>query len=164
MSYDIYIGNAIPTSVELDDGEFYAMFRGVTVEGRANDDAPTFPNDAMTANGNSRHPGYRQWSEFCREAGLRALFFDESTGLLRRHPGTFALEPHHLATVQDARARWKAEHADAVPGWDHDPQWHGNREDDGIRGRDGVLARLIWLEYWMEWTLKNCERPAIHNH
>ena len=25
------------------------------------------------------------------------------------------------------------------------------------------MARLIWLDWWVQWALKNCERPAIYN-
>ena len=28
---------------------------------------------------------------------------------------------------------------------------------------DYHLARLIWLEYWMQWAVKNCDTPAIWN-
>lgn len=165
MSYDIYIGNAEQTALELEDGEWSCVWNGVTVPGMARTDAPTFPHDDMTGNGNSRHPGYSQWGEFCRETGLHALFFDKEDGLMRRHPGTFALTPSHLATVREALAHWKSSHPDAVPGWDYTPGWTGPKyEDDGVRERDGVLARLLWLEWWMDYALRNCPRPAIHNH
>ncbi len=160
MSYDIYIGHA---ELESEWPGDYEPIANWTVSGHAEDDAPAFPFDIMSQRGNSRHPGYTQWGAFCDEAGLRAMFFDDETGLMRRHPGTFPLEPHHLATVRDRKARWMAAHPNAIPGFDwSDPT--PREKDDGVRGRDGILARLLWLEWWMDWALRTCERPAIHNH
>jgi hypothetical protein len=28
---------------------------------------------------------------------------------------------------------------------------------------DGNLARLRWLEWWVDWALKNCKLPAVGN-
>jgi len=28
---------------------------------------------------------------------------------------------------------------------------------------DAVLARLIWLDYWIRWAFENCETPAIYH-
>lgn len=33
--------------------------------------------------------------------------------------------------------------------------------DDGIPG--GTLCRLTWLQYWVSWSLENCETPVIAN-
>lgn len=161
MSYDIYIGNAELETPDPDEDGGVLTARMI-VRHHEEPDAPTFPGDETTKNGNSRHPGYLQWDNFCGTAGLRALFFDEATGLMREHPGTVALGPEHLATVRSARERWERRHPGAVPGWD----WPGYPAgaDDGVRGRDGVLARLLWLEWWMDYALRTCERPAIHNH
>ena len=29
--------------------------------------------------------------------------------------------------------------------------------------RDPILARLLWLDFWMGWALANCETPAVEN-
>lgn len=153
MAYDIYIGNAVPTTIEEDDGSYYSVWGGVTVNRVELEDAPSFPNDHMTGKGNSRHPGYGQWADFCSAVGLTDLFFNKAHGLMRVHPGTFKLEFEHLVTVRDALYEYREAHPDAVPGW-HDVD----------RVENGNLARLLWLEFWIDWALKNCERPAIHNH
>jgi hypothetical protein len=161
MSYSIYIGNAIIEDRSEDgDGELLARF---TVPEIIRHDAPSFPHDDMSNGKNGRHPGYSQWSDFCASAGLTALFFDKETGIMREHPGCFSLTPEHLAIVRAARERWQAEHPAAVPGFDFSRFMADQSKDDGVRGRDGVLARLLWLEWWMSWALANCERPAIEN-
>jgi len=161
MSYDIYIGNAeLESEWPGEDGPVAEW----TVKGHAEPDAPTFPGDFMTLNGNSRHPGYSQWADFCRQVGLYDLFFAEWEGLMCEHPGIAVLKPEHLAVVKAARELWSAQRPSAIAGWDFDPIFGGkNSVDDGVRGRDGNLARLLWLEWWMDWTLRTCERPALHN-
>ena len=109
MGYSIRIGNAKP-EWSKDDGELWARW---SVDPKALDDAPTFPNDEMTGNGNCRSPSYSGWAYFCRDAGIYDLFLEKWEGLMSPHPST--------------------------------------------------LARLIWLEFWMRWALKNCETPAIEN-
>ena len=143
MSYDIYIGECI-VSDYVGEGELRA-----TVAACAEKDAPTFVGDEMTRNENHRHPGYSQWSGWCEAVGLTSLFFGDEEGLMRRHPGTFALEKDHLVTVSDALTSWKQEHPDSVPGF-------------GV-GQDPCLARLVWLEYWMRRAIERCRLPAIHN-
>jgi hypothetical protein len=34
---------------------------------------------------------------------------------------------------------------------------------EGPARYDYMLARLIWLDWWMRWALENCETPAIEN-
>ncbi len=158
MSYDIYIGNAELAVLEgLDDqpSSYY-----IRVNEMEHPDAPTFPNDDMTGNGNSRHPGYSQWTEFTRTAGLYDLFFNQDDGLMVAHPGNAALRPEHAKEIHKALERWQARHPDATPGfeafaWGDEVPKHGY---------DPILARLIWLDWWVDYALKHCERPCIYNH
>lgn len=158
MSYSIYIGNAEQSctieaawkdAVQNQDVRLSLPWDGVTVAGMALRNAPQFPNDEMTGQGNGRHPGYSQWSDFCDEAGLEELFFAKHTGLMSAHPGTFMLRREHHATVRRALDAWRAKHPTSTPGFggEYDP----------------ILARLMWLDFWMDWALTNCERPAISN-
>lgn len=151
MGYIINIGNAVPRHSK-EYGELYARW---AVEDATSGDAPTFPHDEVTGNSNSRSPSYTGWHEFCRKAGIEDLWYDKNEGLLREHPGCFILTPTHHARVKEALERWRA-HATLPPGFSG---WHG--EDDGKY--DAILARLIWLEWWMDWALKNCETPAVEN-
>ncbi len=153
MSYDIYIGNAVIREEDL-EVEY-------VVSSHTEPDAPVFPYDSMTANSNNCHPGYAQWTGFCREAGIHDLFFGEESGLMRNHPGIQRLHIWHLTAVQNALRRWREQHPEAVPGFDYSPHW--NHPDDGVRGRDPILARLIWLEFWIDWALRTCEKPALYN-
>jgi len=159
MSYDIYIGNAELEEFNPDDDECNTV--RVHVDQLNNKDAPVFPNDEMTGDGNDRHPGYNGWATFCEDSGLEKLFFDEETGLMRQHPGVFHITKNDLAVVQEKLELWKSSHPNAVPGFG------GMNWSDGTvkepNKYDPVLARLIWLEWWMRYALKNCKTPAIEN-
>lgn len=175
MSYSIYIGEAeleIPDKQAIDDCNLdrenfslYAHVQKINLP-----DAPIFPGDQMTGNSNGRHPGYSQWSDFCKEAGIYEVFYgedeNERDGLLGDHPGCFLLLPWHLDAIKEAkRKRSMTLFAGVEPGWCNCSQCDrfGKKETVHVN-RDATLARLIWLEWWMEWALKNCKIPAVYNH
>lgn len=170
MSYDIYIGEAVIEPLE-DEDDGGAERLETVVARTTRPEAPTFIGDEMTANSNARHPGYGQWSTFCEEVGLRRLFFDKRTGLMRTHPGCYKLTPAHLDVVRGAIDKWKStRRAPALPpGWDDPPPPDASDaeriawETSDCTQRDPMLARLVWLEWWMAWALKHCKVPAVYN-
>lgn len=172
MSYDILIGNAeLESEWSADDADEITAEWVVKIRGA--EGAPAFPYDFQPG-ANIRSPGYSQWSEFCEATGLYMLFYGIAVrddkqhygGILSSHPGIVPLMPIMLAVVSEARAKWEAANPGAIPGFDYVPMWMDRSKthtDDGVRGRDGILARLLWLEWWMTWALANCERPAVYN-
>lgn len=170
MGWDIFIGNAEPRFNPADEhgpGSFQWVVERVNRE-----DAPTFPNDEVTGNGNGRHPSYSAWNGTLRRAGLTELFFDNYTGLMGHHPGIFHILPAHVEAVEAALSRFKEKHPRARPRFGGGPpkQFAPNMvmiSDDmgeGASEEDAMLARLEWLAWWMRWAVENCERPAIYNH
>ena len=161
MSYNIIIGNAEP-DFGSDCGELYAQW---IVKERENEDAPKFPNDELTGKSNGRYPGYSQWSGFCKICGLHDLFFDKWEGLMVPHPGCKIINRDHYQQVVDALEKWKIT-STLPPGFGKDPVFNDQSQDweypDSDK-YDPILARLIWLEYWMKWALENCKIPAIYN-
>lgn len=151
MSYDIYIGNAELRTYRDEHGE-PEMYR-IVVEHMTNPEAPVFPGDEMTGNGNSRHPGYTQWGEFLRMVGLSDLFNSREDGLMYEHPGNAALREAHAKEIEEALEDHRLIYPEAVP-----------RFGDEARPEDAALARLIWLDWWVKYALKNCERPCIYNY
>ncbi len=146
MGYNIIIGNATP-EFNKDDDELSA---GWYCKHVSLPDAPTFPNDEMTGNSNSRYPSYLAWSEFCKEAGIYDVFYDETEMFRGGHPGCVLLKKSDLERIREARIR-RERISTLLPGFDNDKIY------------DAVLARLIWLEWWMSWALDNCETPAVEN-
>lgn len=171
MGYDIYIGNTVMEPVEqYDDEEEYVTPYARTIKGQVcyfkprvnrieQPDAPTFPNDNLTKNGNDRHCSYSAWDEFCCKAGLHDLFFNKKHGLMREHPGHQPLKDCHAEEIGRALARWKEAHPNTIPGFE---QWalYG---DAPVVGYDYTLARLIWLDWWVKWAMSHCEHPGIYN-
>lgn len=149
MGYTIRIGNATPREI----GDEYCGDRWI-VEGYSHEGAPTFPNDEMTGNSSSRFPSYSGWEKFVTAAGIEDLFHDVEHGLMRKHPGTALLTESHWQQIKDALESWK-QNAHLPPGFTEHPL--------SPTQYDGVLARLLWLEYWFRWVLDNCKTPAIYN-
>ena len=158
MSYDIYIGEAEVFTPDAEDREEITSL-WVVVTRRAHPEAPCFDNDPCTKNENHRHPGYSSWSEWCRAVGLNRLFFDGKDGLMVAHPGCVALRKRHHTKILAALHRWQKQHPGATPGfYPFDPN---TDEVDG--SVDPMLARLVWLEWWVRWSLANCTNPALYN-
>jgi len=162
MGYHLTIGEA---RIERDDD-----YIRIAAEDATDDAAPD--HCPYTKKGNGRSPSYTAWHDFCKEAGIEKLFYGDGwsreerryipsedfyreTILLGEHPGAAVIIPQDLEYVRDARIRREATNGGREPGF-----W----EDDGRdNGKDHVLARLLWLEFWIDWALKNCENPIIEN-
>lgn len=147
MSYCIYIGEAVvrrPEDWESENTTAPELY--VVVEEMERTDAPYSPDASGYTNG--RHPGYSSMKEWTEAVGLYDLFFDKESGLMRQHPGCFALTREHLARITTARERWAKEHPETVdPNYEH----------------HFMYLRLVWYEWWVKYALKNCQRPAIYN-
>lgn len=162
MGYTFKIGNAVP-KFSKDDGYLDARWE---VEPATSEEAPTFPHDEMTGNGNDRSPSYSGWADFCRDTGIYDVFYDEHGHLLAGHPGCVMLQQSDLQRVREAREKWQ-KMATLPPGFEGFPEFDKETQKWGSpdEGKyDGYLARLIWLEWWMAWALKNCETPAVENY
>ena len=151
MGYSFKIGNGKFVTYS-DDGETYSRWE---VENVHLENAPVFENDSLTGNSNSRHPSYTGWHDFCTQAGEEVfnLFYVSPRGhhgpgtLIPDHPGGAKLEQKHLEIIKNARIR--RENIGGKPGFNDD--------------QDYTLARLMWLEFWIEWALNNCENPMFVN-
>lgn len=169
MGYNLKIGEA---KIHFDSE--YAAVR-IETDGFKNPDAPTFPNDTMTENTSWRFPSYTGWSEFCKESGLYPLFYgkgwdpvyrqnvtDEETipwrerPILDHHPGVALIVFKDLDFIRKCLKQYKKTAPKKKPGFEG---WNG--EDADVY--DPILARLIWLEYWFDYALKNCKVPVMTN-
>lgn len=163
MGYTLTIGNAILAYYPAD------MYLEVGAELASQEGAPD--HCRFTGKGNSRSSDYSTWEGFCKEAGIYELFFGQGWGvsggygpcpdgfhretpLLAKHPGYQPLCEADYEFVKQARIRREANNGGLRPGF-----WDDETDND----TDGVLARLLWLEFWIGWALKNCEIPIIAN-
>ena len=163
MGYTFTIGEA-----EIESFDDYIRIGAV---GAVDMDAPA--HDDFVGQSNSRSPSYTGWSEFCREAGITELFYGQGWSreerrhlepsatfhresiYLAEHPGCARIIPGDLTYVREARKAYLEKNPGAVPGF---------QDEIGVdNGTDSTLARLIWLEFWLDWALKNCKIPVIQN-
>lgn len=112
---------------------------------------------------NTRWPSYTVWTEFTEFAGLYSLFFAENREdrLIYSHPGCVPLTEQHRQEVNQAFEAFKLKYPNAVSTYgntdnplDVDPE---NPEENGY------MCRLVWLHYWVNWALDNCEKPVFGN-
>ena len=158
MGYTFRVGNATPYNCK-EDGELRA---GWKVAGVKDLSAPAFPHDELSNHCNQRHPSYSAWHEFCYLVGIEDVFYqrDRPGHLKADHPGCQMLTHNDLEIVRLATAKWSAK-STLPPGFGGFDFRTGKEIDLGKY--DPMLARLLWLEWWIGWALKNCETPAIQN-
>jgi hypothetical protein len=152
VGYNFAVGNAVPKHSKEDFPELYASWE---VEGVEITDAPCFPND-VAKHTNYRSPSYTVWANFCRNTGLYEFFYDENGRLHAGHPGCIGITKEDADFVTAALNSYRAK-SKLPPGFEED--W----DYQGPPNYDYDLARLMWLEWWMQWAVKNCETPAIEN-
>lgn len=155
MSYTIRIGQGHGKARTINGVIDVSKMKVPSMERK---DAPQLPNDGMTGKENHRHPGYSQWHNFTLEAGIEDMFYHPVDGLLRPHPGTRILTPSHRETIKTARKQWEEKHPNAIPGF-----WADYEPTEEEKDYDAILARLIWLDYWISWAVENCEFPCLQN-
>lgn len=144
MGYNLYIGEG--RLAQCEPGE---ELRCEVTPGQS-DDAPVFPGEDYNVQVGIRWPSYSVWAEFARSVGLYPMFYDEEDGLLRPHPGVRRLSESHRLQVAAALLKYRERHPDAVPQF-------------AVSDEDSTLARLVWLDFWIGWALKNCALPAFGN-
>lgn len=171
MGYDLAIGEA------CFHGNVEDAYMIVWAKSERHETAPTFENDPLTGNSNMRSPGYSVWSNFCRETGLYGMFFGldgrrnpymegdpschREVPIMSDHPGFAVINAADVEAIKRALDAHIAKHGDLKPGF---RDWHEADEDAPANANDcATRARLIWLHYWCDWAVKNCEWPIIAN-
>ncbi len=154
--YHIRIGEAITTTGEdsMDGVKFIRDF--VEIRPEQHVDAPDIANDEY-CKVNERSMSGTRWEAFCRESSLERLFGREGTPLFQNWSGLSAVQftADAVDRVHKALEKYRTAHPAAVPGFT-DGEWPPS---DGVT--DPILARLVWLDYWMSWAVQKCEKPSI---
>jgi len=137
MGYTILIGEASITPAPDELGQALQWETSPSVEITVHEiEQDGAAPDGFGNPSNKRMPSYMAWGDFCDDAGLTNLFFNEESGLFRQHPGACLLTQNHLAEMLAARQR---------------PL------------EDYHVERLEWLIWWTAWALENCRVPTIYN-
>lgn len=171
MGYNIAIGEAVFDGCKED------AYLTVWAKTENHDAAPVFPNDPITGNSNNRSPSYTAWADFCRKTGLYGMFFgingrrdpymrpDENCHrgepIMAHHPGYAAINAEDALAVRQALDRHVSKYGELTPGF---RDWMENDTDAPLNANEcAERARLIWLDYWVDWAVKNCTHPVIAN-
>jgi len=128
------------------------------------DEAPIFPNDGLTGQSNARHPSYSAWSGFCDSTGIIDVFYDGKY-VRGGHPGYFDITQDVVDAINNAVTKYK-KNTVRQPGFDGFPIFDpliGNYITPDEDKYDANYARLLWLEFWVNWAFKNCKKPVIVN-
>ena len=161
MGYNIHIGEAYIKYLPEDNYIYIAVID------TKQDTAPDFGFNDVSGKSNSRYPNYTQMSDFCKDAGIYELFYDEYEGLLKQHPGCRPITQKHLQQIVEARVRWEKEHPNCkemLPYAKDEPSGLDYFEMIKFSEKfDWTYARLVWYEFWFDWALKNCKMPSIAN-
>jgi hypothetical protein len=167
MGYKLRIGNL---NVQYFQDEEDPCIR-LRAECLRHDNAPAFGE--ITDYGNSREPSYTAWHDFAQFVGLYNLFFGNEPfnkervrddALLANHPGCVPLTERHRCEINAALAAYKAKFPKAIPTFGKPAQegeifWVDKENPE----ENAYMARLIWLHYWVNWALDNCEKPVFEN-
>lgn len=145
MGYTITIGQ-LEIRKEPEDGLDCTCI-SFGAEGVHHDNAPAFGEP--TDHENQRWPSYSSWSDFLRNAGLYDIFFYDSGHLIGGHPGIRLVTSDLKTRIDLALKQYQELHPDAEANFD--------------TPTGGTLCRLTWLQYWISWSLENCETPVIAN-
>lgn len=170
MGFELTIGEAKLQEIEWDDyGAGDTINAYVTARAEAHDNAPVFPNDCLSSNTNQRSPSYTTWSDFCDRVGLYKMFYGKEKkdgyrsydGLLAYHPGAAIIGKEHALEVRKALEVYRRENPKSQPGFI--PCDFTNDPEPIPENCDHHLARLIWLDYWFNWAVENCDHPILEN-
>ena len=110
--------------------------------------APAFGNP--TDNENQLWPSYSAWHDSMEYVGLHEFMYNNENGLLREHPGCVKITEEHKLIIDKAHENYLKKYPNAEPNYGNDPI-------------NSSLVRLVWLKFWVDWSLKNCQNPVFLN-
>ena len=161
MGYTIKIGEACWESPKEYDWDYAeeGVYLRLDAKSEKHDNAPSFgePTDFS----NERWPSYTSWYEFLKDANIVNFFYDKNERTIGGHPGGFMLTERHRAMVEGASVYLKTLYPKAFEYAENGGKWPDNKDEiiDGY----GCCSRIIWLKYWVNWALDNCDHPVVAN-
>jgi len=146
MGYSLTIGEAQIESYNEDGLEAECR---IYVKSINDPESPAFGDP--TDHTNHRWPSYTAWNDFAEFTGLWEALFQNDGNIRGGHPGAFPINKDFKTAVDDAYKNHMVIFPDAVPTYETE------------RPQDYQLCRLLWLQYWTDWALENCDNPVMAN-
>ena len=143
MGYSITIGNAEIYNLPE---ELFAEYRITEVQTPYSCSLITIDN--MYCRGSNMRMGYIQYHAMLEKTGLVEVLTNED------------LDNEAKALIRVTPEMWQSVGSSI----------HAHRErypssvcllNEGGLTPNSILARLLWFEYWINWSLKNCKLPGI---
>lgn len=139
----------------------------IEVKLEKHDNAPAFwePTDFE----NQRWPWYCAWTDFCKFVWIHEMMFCKEKWLIINHPWEEMLNNSHLKQVKEAIKNLKEKYPKVKPVFTDIDKWFFNLKDfsevekDNLKIACWYLCRLVWLEYWIDNSLKNHKIPTFKN-
>lgn len=163
MGYSLSIGELV---VEFDNDEDCPRVN-CSAKIFQHDNAPAFGEPTDTES--QRWPSYSSWANFCRFVDLYDLFFGKNEkgeytrddALIQHHPDCIPLTEKHRREINAAYDNFKIKYPAARATYGNPKSMLEPDEDNPEE--NGQLCRLVWLHYWVNWALDNCEKPVFEN-
>jgi hypothetical protein len=156
MGYTIIIGE-LKVEKHKDDGTDSDCL-SFTAEVVRLEKAPAFGEP--TDHTNTRWPSYTAWSNAMRGLGLYDLFYNENGHLIGGQSGVRLVTEDLFDEFKTRLRLFEISNPNVTA-------TYGNTEncllypDKNNPEVNAWYVRGVWLEFWMEWALKNCETPVI---
>jgi hypothetical protein len=157
MGYSITIGE-LEVEKNPDDGlDCPCLF--LDAKGESHEGAPAFGEP--TDQSNSRWPSYSTWSDCLRDAGLHDVFFCDGH-LVGGHPGVRLVTNELRDIVRAKKAEFEAKYPNVEATYGDKPEGPFGVDESNPK-ENSTYCRIVWLDYWIDWALKNCKTPVIAN-
>jgi hypothetical protein len=142
MGYNVYIGELKSLCNYYENDESWEYVPQIEVVCGKEAGAPHDPKGRKTYD-NYTTPSGRQWRWFCEMMG--DSFHTMIANELMNDSEYALLDESHLAIAEKAQKDYRTAHETVDP------------EDDHFWNQQ----RIGWLVWWFDWSLSNCDVPAI---
>jgi hypothetical protein len=151
----------MPVTITIGEKVWNDEIEAWDIERTTSPTAPIFPNDAILEPfGNWRYVDYPVWKALAEECGIQEwlgrIIDSQNSDIIQ------ALNEDDYRTVSEAYLLRTAFN-EGKPGWDFQRDMLEPDQSVGeLPSRfDEYLARLLWLRFWIRWSLDNCEAPSV---
>lgn len=159
MGYSFTIGDLKKVVEKYEEDGVIEEYENWSAETIELENAPAFgePTDRT----NERWPSYSAWSEFAEFTNIYDLIYSDTGHLIGSHPG-------YLELTDDFQKNLKKRKKEFEEKYPKVEATYGNKTsifeaDPNNPPENYFYCRLVWLDFWVDYALENCETPAIVN-
>jgi len=160
MGYTVAIGDLKHHEPEYDEDRHEFLYTTGAVY-TTHVDAP---NEAYLGRCNTRSPTYSVWSEVCNDLGLKGLLNNSPTsskGFNAKE--VIMIDEEFVKEFTILAELFRKNNPTIVPKYTDDTPDTTDTTDEEMKYMVlcGSMVRLVWLEFWIDWAVKNCKTPVM---